>query len=435
MQKETTTKSPLNEGQEHAAKGVFEFLMSDEKEMIISGPAGSGKTFLVADIVDRVIPEYQQACKILGIPPIYDEVVMTATTNKASEVLHEAIGRPTQTIHSFMNLVIKEDFKTGRVNLIPSRSWKVHQNVIIFVDEAYVIDADLRRFILEGTFNCKIIYVGDHCQLGPVMEVISPIHTAGFRTYVLTKAVRNAEQPALMNLCQQLRQTVETGVFQPIQIVPGVIDLLDGSDMEKEIEKHFLNMEINSRILAYSNARVIEYNDHVRSLRMLPDDYTVGEVLVSNSAIRFGENRISVEEEITIHAIHPTVKTVELGQNIRFDVFEADILASGRLIHNVKIPMDRKYFTNLVKYFAQMKNWNIYFELKNTYPDFRQRDAQTIHKSQGSTYEVTFIDAENLSSCKNPIVAARLLYVAVSRSRNQVVFYGSLAEKYGGFIQ
>lgn len=435
MQEETTTKPPLNEGQKQAAVGVFEFLMSDEKEMIISGPAGSGKTFLVADIVDRVIPEYQNACKMLGIPPVYDEVVLTATTNKASEVLHEAIGRPTQTIHSFMNLVIKEDFKTGRVNLTPSKSWGVHHGVIIFVDEAYVIDSVLRRFILEGTFNCKIIYVGDHCQLGPVMEVISPIHTANLRTYVLTKPERNAGQPALVKLCNQLRETVETGIFKPIQIVPGVIDLVSGSQMEQEIEKHFLNIDINSRILAYSNVRVIDYNDHVRGLRALPDEYTVGEVLVSNSAMRFGENRISVEEEVTINKIYPELKTIQLGQSISFEVFEADIIASGRLIQRVKIPKDRKYFTDLVKYFARIKDWNIYFELKNTYPDFRQRDAQTIHKAQGSSYEITFIDAENLSSCNNPDVAARLLYVAVSRSRNRVVFYGNLAEKYGGFIQ
>ena len=431
----TTTKPPLNEGQLAAAKGVFEFLLSDEKEMIISGPAGSGKTFLVADIVDRVIPEYQTSCKMLGIPPTYDEVMMTATTNKASEVLHEAIGRPTQTIHSFMNLVIKEDFKTGRVNLIPSKSWKVHQNVIIFVDEAFVIDSDLRRFINEGTLNCKIIYVGDHCQLGPVMENISPIHTAGLRTYVLTKSERNKGQPALMALCNQLRETVETGVFRPIKIVPGIIDLLDGPSMEKEIESRFLDMDIDSRILAYSNARVIDYNDHVRHLRALPNEYTTGEVLISNSAIRFGENRISVEEEITIAHIHTNTDTVDLDQQIQFDVFKADIVASGRLIRDVKIPKDRKYFTDLVKYFARLKNWSAYFDLKNNYPDFRQRDAQTVHKSQGSTYKTTFIDAENLSTCNNPIVAARLLYVGVSRSSERVVFYGNLAEKYGGFVK
>lgn len=430
----TTTKPPLNEGQLAAAKGVFEFLMSDEKEMIISGPAGSGKTFLVADIVDRVIPEYQSACKMLGIPPIYDEVVMTATTNKASEVLHEAIGRPTQTIHSYMNLVIKEDFKTGRVNLIPSKSWHVHHNVIIFIDEAFVIDSDLRRFIHEGTHNCKIIYVGDHCQLGPVMEVISPIHTAGLRTYVLTKAERNAGQPALMKLCAQLRETVETGVFKPIQIVPGVIDLLGGPEMEAEIEKNFLGMDIDSRILAYSNARVIDYNDHIRGLRQLPNEYTVGEILVSNSAMRFGQDRIAVEEEIKIVQIYPVTQTVHIDDQVSMDVFEVDIQASGRIIYGVKIPVNRVYFSDLVRYYARMKNWSTYFMLKNTYPDFRQRDAQTVHKSQGSTYETTYIDAENLSECKNPVVAARLLYVGVSRSKGRVVFYGKLAEKYGGFV-
>ena len=38
-----------------------------------------------------------------------------------------------------------------------------------------------------------------------------------------------------MDICTQLRKTVETGVFKPISLVPGVIDLLNDEEMEKEV--------------------------------------------------------------------------------------------------------------------------------------------------------------------------------------------------------
>lgn len=435
MQENTTTKPPLNQGQKAASDGFFEFLMGDEKEMIISGPAGVGKTFLVADMVDRVMPEYHKTCQILDMDPKYDSVMMTATTNKAAEVLHQAIGRPTQTIQSFLNLTVKEDYSTGKMDLIKSRSWNVHQGKIVFVDEGFMVDTPLRRFINEGMFNCKVVYVGDHCQLGPVMETISPIHDSGLRTHVLTQPVRNANQPALMNLCNQFRHTVETGEFFPIQLVPGIIDHLTDAQMEHELSTHFTQINPDARVLAYSNTRVIQYNDHIRTIRNLPDHFTDEEPLISNSAIRIGENRISVEEEVVIKNIQPLIHVEQISPTISFEVFKADLLVGGHTtISSVKIPVNRAHFSELLKYLGKTKNWHAYFELKNNYPDLRQRDAATVHKAQGSTYDTTFIDVGNLSTCNNPIVAARLFYVAISRARNRVVFYGELAKKYGEFV-
>jgi ATP-dependent exoDNAse (exonuclease V) alpha subunit len=44
------------------------------------------------------------------------------------------------------------------------------------------------------------------------------------------------------------------------------------------------------------------------------------------------------------------------------------------------------------------------------------------------------IDATNISLCHNPSQVARMLYVAASRARHRVVFYGELAAKYGGLL-
>lgn len=429
-------KAVLNSGQKAAADGFFKFLMCEEKEVIISGPGGVGKTFTMGYMIDEIMPRYLETCKLLGLPAKYDTVVMCATTNKAAEVLANSTNRPTQTIHSFMNLKVKDDFKTGRSILSKTQAWTVHTNTIIFIDECSMIDTDLRNMLLEGTYNCKIVYVGDHCQLAPVMEILSPIYRDNLRVYELTEPVRNAGQPALLEVCSQLRNTVETGEFNPIKIVPGVIDLLSDTEMEAEINQVFLDPDHDSRILAYTNKRVIDYNDHIRDLRGLPDEYTVGETLVNNSAVRIGKSMISVEQEVKIISLSAQPELIEIRPDeeisVRFATLENSI---GEVFCGVPLPQERDHYAALLKYYQSIKAWVPYFQLKNNYPDLRQRDACTVHKSQGSTYDTVYIDLTNLSTCRNPAMAARLLYVAFTRAKSRVVLYGNLAEKFGGLIK
>lgn len=426
---------PLNTGQQIAADGFFEFLLTDEKEMIISGAGGVGKTYLMGHLIDEIMPRYHETCRLLDIPVEFEEVVMCATTNKAAEVLANSVGRPTSTVHSYMNLIVKDDYATGKSTIKKSAAWTIHTNTIIFIDECSMIDTPLMNMLMEGTFKCKIVYVGDHSQLAPVMEAISPVYTKNLRMYVLTEPMRNADQPALMNVCGQIRETVATGIFNPIQVVPGVIDWFDDEAMEREVYSHFIEPDNNNRVLAYTNNRVLDFNDHIRAIRELPDTFTKGEHLINNSAIKLGKSMISVEQEVTILHMNESPSKVDLGNGVEFDVRYCDIENSiGEVFMGVPVPIDREHYLALVKWCGKQKDWYRYFELKNKYPDLRQRDASTVHKSQGSTYDTVFIDMANLSTCRNPDLAARLLYVGFTRPRRRVVMYGDLAEKFGGII-
>lgn len=425
----------LNQGQQDAADGFFKFLFSKDKEMIISGPGGYGKTFLMGKLIDEILPNYHSTCQLMGIKSEYDDVVMTAMTNKAAEVLAHATGRPTSTIHSFMNLKVTDNFATGKSDLTKTKSWRVHQNTIIFIDECSMIDWPLLELIREGTMNCKIVYVGDHSQLAPIMEPISPIYRANLQTFVLTQPMRNADQPALMAVCQQLRDTVETGVFKPIKVVPGVIDWLDGPAMEQEIHNEFINPDSKSRILAYTNNQVVAYNNHIRQIRQLQGTYTVGERLINNSAVIFPKGIMSVEEEVEIVDLDPVTRMIEIDDDVFLEVQEATLKNKfGELYEHMPLPVNMEHYRQLIKFYQKAKRWSTYFKLKNSYPDLRPRDAATVHKAQGSTYETSFVDLDNLSTCRNPDLAARLLYVAFTRARNRVVLYGDLAPKFGGVV-
>lgn len=425
----------LNQGQEAAAEAFFQFLFSDEKEMGISGGGGVGKSHLVSNLIDEVLPRYHETCSLMGLKPEYNDVEMTSLTNKASEVLSVFTGRHVSTIHSFMNLKVADDYSTGQSKITKTQAWRVHENIILFIDECSMIDSQLDAVIQEGTHRCKIVYVGDHCQMAPVMEPISPIYRPGrMQWFELTQQMRT-QVPEIQALHLQLRRTVETGVFEPIRIVPGLIDHLDDDQMQLMLAQTFSQQTLDSRILCYTNKKVVLYNDYIREVRALPSEYTVGELLVNNSAIRLKNSMLSVEEEVEILTLgkeqdFPIIDDVTL--KVRFADLKTRI---GGVFKDVPLPVDRAHFAALVNYFRKNKNWSKYFELRNTYPDLRQRDAATVYKAQGSTYQSAFVDLGDISTCHNPNQVARMLYVALSRERQRIFLYGQLAEKYGGLIQ
>jgi exodeoxyribonuclease V len=438
IQPTTTTiqKLPLNQGQQAAADGFFEFLFSDQSELIISGPGGVGKTFLMGYLIDQVMPRYHDSCKLLSMDPLYTNVQMTATTNKAASVLGKATGRPTKTIHSFLNLTVKDDYTTGASKLTKTARWTVHQRLILFVDEYSILGWQTRKFLKEGTAQCKIIYVGDHCQLAPVADMMSPNESDHLPFFELTEPMRT-DNLHLQAINEQLRETVKTGIFKPIHTVPGVIDLLDGPTMERELKAHFMDPSNQDRILAYTNNRVVQYNDHIRHWRGLPQTLTVGEHVINNSAIAIGgpgKPMMAVEDEFQVTKVNPNIKSIAIQPDVQMDVMYCTLVGVHATFENVPVPVNRDHFNSLMKFYANQKNWKMYFELKNNYPDLRPRDAATTHKAQGSTYDTVFLDLDDLSTCRDKSMAARLLYVAFTRARKRVVMYGTLVSKFGGVI-
>lgn len=425
----------LNAGQQNIADEFFKFLFTDEKEIVIDAGGGYGKTTLVSHLIDTILPQYHHICDMTGVKGIYTDVVMTAPTNKAAEVLSQQTKRPTQTIYSYLNLKVSDNYKTGQSDLIRTKSWSIKMNTILFIDEYSGIDALLLKFILEGTCNCKIIYVGDQDQLLNVKSSTIPVLRPHVRVLTLTEPMRNKGKQALIDLCAQLKASVRTELPVQIKLEPGIIDWLDDAAMAAEIQNSFQQVTHTDRILAYTNNRVIEYNNHIRNLRNLPDNFIKGELVVNNSAIPLSDGLISVEEELEITDIdtHSSIIQVdpEYNPQLTLEIRYATLKSAYGIYTNVPIPQNMEHFKALVKYAQQLKNWPLYFKLKNTYPDLRSQDAMTTHKAQGSSYETVFIDLGDLSACRNLNVAFRLLYVAVSRARLRVIFYGNLSDKLG----
>lgn len=421
----------LNQGQQAAAKAVFQFLLSKDKEFSISGPAGVGKTHMMKHIMETVLQEYQTACQLLAITPIEYEVVLTATTNKAAEVLGVSTGFPAQTIHSFLKLRVYDDYKTGETKCEPTKDFSVKSRKLIFVDEASMVDRLLHKYLHTGTdSSCKIIYLGDHCQLAPVMEDLSLVYKQEKKNAHLTEPMRNAGQPALIDLCSKLRNTVETLDFFQIDPVPGVIEYLDPAQAQAFVDGTFKAEDAESRILCYTNNKVKEYNGYIRQLRGHPDHFTVGEILINNAGIAIGKTFLRVEQELVVKEVSTDISSIVIAENDPNAVLQTYSITvgdkSGAAFLQLNVPADPEHFKNLMRYFKNQKQWTPFYKLKNNYPDLRPRDAATVYKAQGSTYDSVLLDLSDLGKCTQNDQLARMLYVGASRAKSKVFLYGSL---------
>jgi ATP-dependent exoDNAse (exonuclease V) alpha subunit len=80
----------------------------------------------------------------------------------------------------------------------------------------------------------------------------------------------------------------------------------------------------------------------------------------------------------------------------------------------------------LLKYLFKQKKYKEYFSIKNSWTDLRTLGAQTIHKSQGSTYREVFLDLDDISRNNKWHDIARLMYVGLTRATDKVYLYGNL---------
>lgn len=423
----------LNEGQQEAADNVFHFLFDTEKEFSITGPAGTGKTTLMAYIMKTVIKEYKDAAALMGAKGVDYEFHLTATTNKAADVLSQSTGLPVSTIHSFLGLRVQDNYKTGEQTLMRTKNFKVYSNIILFVDEASMVDSVLYGHLMDALDDtCKVIYLGDHCQMTPVNEDLSPVYRNPKYSAPLIQPMRNADQPALMALCSQLRQTVETGIFKPIREVPGVIEYLDEDTAHDFMEQTFLHEDPGCRALAFSNIRVQEYLSYIREIRGYQSFFQDHERVVNNSSFDIGGDKILPPE--SLHIITGTDHTIYTdtfkSNGDEFDIQHYRVRLKGIEQMWFNVPVDFQEVRRIKSIMARRKDWGPMFDVRDSFIDLRGSDAATVYKAQGSSYDTVLLDLNDINRAHTLDQAARLLYVGASRARQKLYLWGELSGRF-----
>lgn len=433
----------LTTDQQYIANQIFKILVEGKHdEIILSGPAGTGKTYLLNYLLTDMIDKYLKTCQLLNIRPKYhfDTTIytkkLTATTNKAVAVLRDTFNTESaMTIQSALGLVVSGDINKGTYKLKPNPHGGLnnYRDQIIVIDEASMIDKQLYSYIKQCCNDCFIIYVGDDCQLPAVREGTVPlIFNLGLPEFKLTSVIRQKDNPDLLNLSIKMRETVYSNNFKPIQLTKNIRWVTDEKEQEKILQS--IQTPNDMKILTYTNQKSILYNEYIMKNHH-GDGYILypNEVYVTNSYHHINAHQaIPAESEIQVESIQGTKKFYYQEAECEFIEFTANTTVGK--FYNLLTPKDPEYFQKWMKYVAKFKEWSAFFMLKEKIIDIRGTYSSTIHKAQGSTFDRIIIDADDFKKCTNPSMAARLLYVAVSRAKEEIIFFGSLPKKYGEFI-
>lgn len=408
----------LTHDQQQALDAFIKFILDPiETVFVLSGYSGTGKSTLVKHLLDQ-LPSMLQAAKL--IDPAYRqwETHLTATTNKAAESLSLLSGQEVSTIHSHLGLRVNTDYETGSTTLIPT-SQVQKENQLIFIDEASYVDSTLLQLIFRLTSHCKIVFIGDPAQLTPVKSSGTPVFEAKFSGAHLSEVVRQAAGNPIIDLATKFRDTVNTGEF--FKFVPDGkhVVYLDRAAFNDAIKDEFTRPNWHypdSKILAWTNKRTIDYNHSVRDYVKGDPNFKVGDYAVCNKFIAFNRATIRTDQLVLISGIsEETVQHGVVGHHYQLD---------GR--HTVFGAKSLTAKNEMVKAAKTAGDFNIVEEVGNRWIDLRAAYACTINKAQGSTYERAFIDLDDISRCNSGDQIARMLYVAVSRARQQVFLTGDL---------
>lgn len=429
----------LSPSQQAVVNAFPGFLLSDDTEMTISGPAGTGKTFLVQQLT-KLGPAHQQMVQLLD-PSIADRTfTYTATTNKAAEVLRGLLDQETSTIHSTLGLRVQNDYKTGKQVLVPHTPPEPLSHTIIFVDEASMINDQLatalRETIRKWT-DCKLVFIGDKYQLPPVKEDICSIFRADApNVHELTEIQRQAKDSPIIQLATQYRELLDNPSDTWPEIVPDDKSIFRYDD--KEAYLNVLRKEYSAphapddlKIVAWANQRVHGYNNWIRNKILGHTEvFEPGDLVTTNKPL-FMNKRMFAPTDYRLEISKVTEGTCQAegievdGWWINFTKFRAANPYDNDPV--VFQPRDWKRVNAIQRAFAKDKNWGPYFTIKDDWADLRPIHASTVHKAQGSTYRKVFVDLEDIGRNTRWRDLVRLLYVAITRASHEVHIYGDIS--------
>lgn len=260
--------------QMNALKCFGQFLASrdDMPMMLMRGSAGTGKTSLVAAMVQTLVSLHQK-------------VVLMAPTGRAAKVLSISSSLPASTIH---RKIYRQKTMLGDFNLNDN----LHTDTLFVIDEASMISTfsmsetgfgsgnlldDLIQFVYSGR-NCRMLLIGDTAQLPPVGEDESPalipeiLYGYGATLFEcdLSEVLRQEQESGILYNATAIRSLIqhEEATELPKLRFRGFSDIisLPGNEIIDTLSSSYSRVGIDDTIvITRSNKNATMYNNGIRA--------------------------------------------------------------------------------------------------------------------------------------------------------------------------
>ena len=148
----------------------------------------------------------------------------------------------------------------------------------------------------------------------------------------------------------------------------------------------------------------------------MKSQFQEGDYAICNSFVSNQRATIKTDATVQITKIHPE----EERHGVKGHWVEID--HGGSFFYALSLK-DKQKAANA---FRAKEDFSFANEIEQSWIDLRAAFAQTVNKSQGSTYGKVFIDLNDIGRCNSGDQLARMLYVATSRASNQVIFTGDI---------
>lgn len=474
----------LNDQQKSALYELEKFIEDYGTEITLSGYAGTGKSIIIG-IFSKWLDHRIGRGNIVYTAPTHRANVITKQNNPNANVytLSALFGfTPDTDIAMEQGSLDLRELEFRSKNQV-----KYEPGQLIIIDEASMVQDGLYEYIqkIVAKDGVSVIYVGDSAQLRPVKsDHISKVFTSdGVPQITLTKVERTGDNPILKEATRLRRGeglSYQTDINDKGQ---GVLYTSDDAIIDKNLKQIVTSEEFNAdplhfRVLTATNAAVSAYNSKIRSLRYgkFAKPFVKGDIIMGYSnKLRKpdGSYKLVNSGDYVIQNItDTTVKFKTDKGDIEFKAFKLSIRPTGSTIMDDfqitvidKNEPDSKLF-EIVEYKDRL--WRMAKEAKQDKQISKYRDlvqmafnidnelnitknlednqgrlkirkaidygyAQTVWKSQGSTYSKVLILSNEIDTFGygRDVMQLRneLRYVAVSRAKNFVIINSEAENK------
>lgn len=447
------TKKQLSPDQRKGLAEMLTFMRdASQREMVLTGAAGTGKTSLLHVFLKELSKEFKKI-----------KVYCTAYTNEAVRVLSQRSGKNyDKTISGLLGLKLEQNEDKGKI-LVRDGVCHARKYRLIVIDEASMINDDcyaMIQSVLRDFPQMKILYVGDEAQLPPVNFASSVVFSCVPNIFRLTKVMRVSEDNPIIDLVTPIRDP--RNMFRPedcFEHVDRVNERGDGVRFYTAKKPFFENLFADfmseeykdnknfCRLLAYTNNAVDKSNCFIRRhiFGNEVEEYTPGDDLIVTEGYSIP---LAGDKTLQVYANGERLEVIEAE---KYTAQETNIVCWSLLVDNYLAPSNKRELRHikvvssegLPTYIALKRQligkaktlcaeidpitwhpvhnrhevWQEYYDFINSFCYVNYSYAMTIHKAQGSTIDNVYVVEKDINICDWDILQRnKLKYTAFTRA-------------------